>query len=825
MPVSNNHSPPKCLDTGKQRSYLDYGTNRESHKPNYVERFQTLVAAARKRDLVEFYMTSGRTYRIRAKQFLLPRTVCRFSIAFAFALAVGTVLFASSLAAHAQSGNDGMAYLVTSFNLRAGNGSTLDVNQLSSVEVELSKIGGGFASHQRADTSRNFTTSLSQLQTSGAHVFYTSGLEDLISQLSNALRTTNIPYATVSIDPTQIDPNTGEDLRTGTGDLNLIVTDRTPGFHITGFRPAYAEGHPDIVPVEEVLDAPIKLADIGDAYGPPQRGAAYTSGTLRTIAAEGGSVFQPGAIKAINTQLVKYFNERGVVGIFVVPDSQDLANARTTPTEIDLTVHVALVGEIRTLGAGLRKHGDERENNKAHDRIRRLSPLVSSGEAGNGGDGGKPGDIIRRDLLDDYIYRLNRHPGRRVDLAVSADEEPGYVVLDYLVSEAKPWYLLYQITNTGTESTETYRHRISFTHNQLTNNDDIFRFDYVTAGFEEVHAFSTSYEAPVGDSQKWRWKVYGSYNEYESSEVGISNALFEGEGFSVGGRLIANVYQRENLFVDLYGGVRYEETEVNNVTFAPFATTEGKGEFVIPEIGVTLNRIGDYYATTGSLGFEFQVNDNDQDDLVALGRASPDDKWVKLLWNLNHSFYLEPVLNKKAWRDPSTPQSSTLAHELWFSFRGQHAIDDRLPPSHEATLGGFYTVRGYEESAIASDTALIGSVEYRLHVPRLLAIAPPRDFFGQPFRVAPDRVYGQPDWDLILRTFFDVGRALYNNEIGGLENDATLMSAGIGAEVQVRNNLSLRADWGWVLHDVDFTSGDSADKGDNRVHVSATFLW
>ena len=63
---------------------------------------------------------------------------------------------------------------------------------------------------------------------------------------------------------------------------------------------------------------------------------------------------------------------------------------------------------------------------------------------------GERNDLLRKNELDDYIFRLNRHPGRRVDLALSTGAEVGGVTLDYLVAENKSTYVYGQISNTGT---------------------------------------------------------------------------------------------------------------------------------------------------------------------------------------------------------------------------------------------------------------------------------------------------------------------------------------------------------------------------------------
>jgi hemolysin activation/secretion protein len=90
------------------------------------------------------------------------------------------------------------------------------------------------------------------------------------------------------------------------------------------------------------------------------------------------------------------------------------------------------------------------------------------------------------------------------------------------------------------------------------------------------------------------------------------------------------------------------------------------------------------------------------------------------------------------------------------------------------------------------------------------------------FRWAPQQVYGQPDWDLIFRAFFDVGRAI-RSERTPLEINETLLGAGVGLELQVKRNLAVRFDYGWRLETMESRPREEA--GDGRAHFSVRLLY
>jgi hemolysin activation/secretion protein len=543
--------------------------------------------------------------------------------------------------------------------------------------------------------------------------------------------------------------------------------------------------------------------------------------TLAELGNDAVDQFHVSAIWAINEQLKTFLNNRGVIGVYIVQDFADIDTSgidrRQEKKTLGLVIYTGVVRQVRTVGSGDRVSETNRINNPMHKRILADSPVKPESTGGQAGM-----DLLRRDSLDRYVYSLNRHPGRRVDVAVSAfSDEPGEVILDYLVTEAKPWLVYSQISNTGTKDTSEWRERFGFVHNQLTNNDDILTLDYTTAGFTESHAVQASYEAPLMGSRRWRWRVFGMYSEFTASDVGQARENFQGQQYELGGELIVNVYQKRDFFVDLFGGAKYERVRVDNRD----VDITGDAGFVVPYVGLRAQRLADVSSTFAELTLSGRFTGASQTDLDALGRFNADKNAAVLQFQFVQSIFLEPLLFPQAFKEART----TLAHEVVLSARAQTSFGSRLIPQAEDVIGGLYSVRGYDESVAAGDDVILGSVEYRWHVPRSLEPREPKERpkdpkdatrkQEQPFKWAPQQAYGRPDWDLILRTFLDAGQT-YNADKLGFENDETLVGIGIGAELQVKQNLALRVDWGFPLTELD---GQKTD--DSRVHISATFMW
>ena len=605
-----------------------------------------------------------------------------------------------------------------------------------------------------------------------------------------------------------------------------LADTETPSYLVGVFLVEFDRPHPGYPSPEDLLQATVTLGRTDDGYVAPSPDVETVTFALIDVPIMPAARYTSSALAIVQRAIVDEMNAFGIIGVTVMPSEREFAPPeegdpdwgkdlrKPGQTALTLVIRTGIVSEVRTLANGDRIPYEDRINNPRHAWIRENAPVVPYTI-----DDQARRDLLRKDLLDQYVFRLNRHPGRRVDLGVSAGTEPGTIALDFLITENKPWLVYFQLSNTGTESTSEWRERFGYINNQLTGNDDILSLDYVTAGFDSSHALIASYDFPIAGDW-WRLRPFASWSAYEASDVGFAGEEFEGENWSIGAETTANVYQYGETFVDLFAGLRYERVEVKNNA----VDIEGRNNFLLPTVGARLERSTEIASTRAEIGFEFNlpdVSDTDKDELDALGRLDPDDSWLAFQWDLSHSIYLEPLLFRNRWEDTGPGGLPTLAHELALSVRGQYAFDARLVPNYEQVVGGLYTVRGYDESIVAGDTVVVASAEYRFHLPQALAYDPnPGELWGRPFRWRPQQPYGRADWDLILKGFFDIGRTI-NNDRKSFESDETLIGTGVGVEFQFRRNLTLRVDWGFVLDEVE----GKAEVGDNRVHFVGTILF
>ncbi|MEN0020215.1 MAG: ShlB/FhaC/HecB family hemolysin secretion/activation protein, partial [Planctomycetota bacterium] len=520
-------------------------------------------------------------------------------------------------------------------------------------------------------------------------------------------------------------PTASDDFVSAAVDAEPVEADG-PLYPVTELTVRYFREHPGLPAIDELLDSEVALTLLPSGFVSPRGGEP----TIKVRIGDVGSVGEPAlylsALNQITGELVRKLNELDIIGVYAAPDldqidlnaGEDLRDPRDTSLEI--IIYTGAVTDVRTIASGNRIPREERLNNPKHARILRLSPIGAYDELA-GDDEAERRDLIRRDKLDEFVLRLNRHPGRRVDVALAPGERATEAVLDYLVAENRPWTIYAQASNTGTESTSDWRERFGFQHTQLTNNDDILSIDYITANFDAAHAVIGSYEFPIGDSEKLRGRVSGNYSDFTASDVGITADVFEGEGYGLGGQLIYNIYQQRDFFIDFVGGIRWEEIEVFNSAVG----VGSRENLFLGEIGLQAEQQSELSQLDLGISLEFNVPGiagTGDEGLEGLGRLQPDERFQVLRYSGGLTLYLDPIFGGAAWKDATTPKTSTLAHELELSFRGQWSLGNRLIPNAQQVVGGLFSVRGYPESVVSGDSAVVATLEYRWHIPQQINV-------------------------------------------------------------------------------------------------------
>jgi len=587
-------------------------------------------------------------------------------------------------------------------------------------------------------------------------------------------------------------------------------------YPISDFEIEYALDHPRHISVEELQNLEIGLRATPDGFVAPR--PVDRTVRMRLSSLPRGGQYSVTAIQHITQHLVSTFNRRGFNGVIVmVPDIEE-GTGRDLRAEGDTTLTLRIwtgrVSRVTSVADGERFSAlsvDERTDNAAHEWIRERAPVRPGGRKG----------LLNARALEDYAAEVSRHPGRNVDVELTPGDRPGTTAVNLRVAENKPWYAFAQYSNTGTRSTTRNRERFGFAHNQLSGRDDSLQVDYVTGDFDSTHAVLASYETPFTlDYPDLRLRMAGWWSRFDSSELGDFDGNFQGSQASGEAALILNVWQRRELFVDVNAGARVQNIEIENGLGAE--RTDADVTYVLPQFGISAERNMRTSRLRLATNFDIGLTSSGQKSRELLGNEDPAQNFTRLQVDGSWSGYLEPLFNRQAWEDPSTPESSTLAHEVALRFRAQYSFGNRLTPTFQQVAGGLHTVRGYRQAEISRDNLVLGSAEYRFHLPRFFQpdTTPPEVWGLGTFRARAPHVWGRPDWDLIFRVFTDVA-FVESTRPSDREPNETLASLGAGVELQFLRNLIVRFDAGHVLVD----QGRGSSSGTTRGHVQATLLY
>jgi len=598
-------------------------------------------------------------------------------------------------------------------------------------------------------------------------------------------------------------------------------------YAVSQFFIVYETPHPEEVPIDRLLNLPIELSIGPDGYIAPLESEKITialgefSGELDPDDVPGQGFFKgftgrskpsyccfhTSGLQAICASLVHYLTQEGLSGVSVriasdeiTPDGLDCRGG--SHHQLTLKIRLAVVGEVGALRIDENTAREKLPGDHQLSYIVANSPLQpSSNRKGNP-------DLFSKDQLDDYLSFLNRHPNRKVDARIYSLHQENQVGIDFLVSENRPWRFFFDVNNNGNHVTGLWQETIGFLNTQLTGVDDVFRFDWTTDSFHSYYTFIGSYDRPFLSCRKARWKIFGMFNRFAASDLGFQDKIFVGTQGVADLSFRENAAQKGSFFFDLTEGLRYYNIHVTN----RLDDLIGKGhtQFAAPTLAIHFDQAEP--AWRFSMKFEGQTSPNgflasNRKEIDLLGRLDTSKGWTILNGNFLAGFYVN---------------ADRPVNEFIFFMQGQYAFNYRLIPQLKFVVGGFNTVRGYTEAINSGDSAFVGRAEYLFHLAPLFSPDPSAktQLFGRPFRPFPEYTGGRADWDAILRTFVDAARSVDNNRIEGLEEDSTLISTGLGAEVVLWQNLMIRMDWGITLQ-----KAENIGVGHSIVYLNSTVAY
>jgi len=391
----------------------------------------------------------------------------------------------------------------------------------------------------------------------------------------------------------------------------------------------------------------------------------------------------------------------------------------------------------------------------------------------------QPGCPIDEHKLLNNIALLNRSPFHRTDVLYSPGDQEGYTNIELINQDRFPLRVYAGGDNTGTRQIDRTRMFAGFDCGYAFGLDHTLSYQYCTSpGFSKFqsHTFRYFGTLPWGHV----FLLYGGF-----STVNPHMTDFHSEGKSGQASLRYEIPMPslfESWLQELQLGFDGKSTN-NNLIFS------GSGDLEILKDTANLSQF--------VLGYD-------------LGWKSR-----KHLFSLNVLFFYSPgpmlaneeeedlavfrvgAKNQYLYGTAATSYQYTYPHifSLWAQGRFQKSSRPLLA-SEEISIGGYDTIRGFDERLYNGDNGVIGNFEFQsVEISLLEKYCNPR---------IKDRFFAL--------AFFDCGYADLIEEIIGEPRHAYLSSAGAGIRYRIGDWFSARLDWGFKLHNVKLLGDTSLGK-------------
>jgi len=414
-----------------------------------------------------------------------------------------------------------------------------------------------------------------------------------------------------------------------------------------------------------------------------------------------------------------------------------------------------------------------------------------------------PGDDLDLGQLTDDVAWMNSNPFRTVDTSLTPGDEPGQTDVVLEVKDRIPIRPFVSYDNFGIQSLGYNRFSTGVTIGDVWSGfDQQFNYQFLASGdFNSLISNSGSYVAAL----PWHHNlnIFGTYSKANPGAVGS----FDQSGYFW---QLSTRYNIPLPTLSLLDGLDYRhqvylgydyKTSNTDIFFQGSAlqpTTNGLvGLYNISQfvLGYSLNLVDPIGSTSfetvlyGSPGGMTSNNTNSAFQNIDGGA---DAQYIYGKFSLNRMFRL--------------PWDAAIL----LSGQIQQA-DSNLMPSESFGIGGYDTVRGYDQRSANGDNAYLGNIELR---------TPPISFW----QIAGA---GEALDQLVFLAFLDYGQVLqYSSDTTTSEN-WHLMSVGPGLRYNIGPNFNVRFDWGFQLQQAPAgtTGGTGGPSGANQAVISATLAY
>ena len=372
-----------------------------------------------------------------------------------------------------------------------------------------------------------------------------------------------------------------------------------------------------------------------------------------------------------------------------------------------------------------------------------------------------PGEPINSDRLMNDVAAMNRNPFRRTEVVFAPGQIEGTTNIELVTRDKFPIRFYAGADNTGNSLTNNTRLFAGFNAGNLFGLDQVLTYQATVApSASRFQSHTLHYTAPL----PWR-HILTLYGGYAWIDPHLTSFHSSGRSAQASVRYLMPVkplYKSSSLEFTI--GYDYKMTN-NNILFS--------GPFEIPVVNKNIN-ISQFV-----LGVSYGLKTKHHKFSANADFYGSPGKWYP---NQSNTDYQELRYKAKDYYvygrmmvgdEISWPRTCTIS----LLGRAQFASTNLLP-SEEFALGGYDTVRGYNERVVNGDNAFCFNFEIQTVRWQFFNRCGTRDEF-------------------YLLAFADYGVANSVHRLPGEDKFQNLFSIGPGLRYSIGSYLSVRADWGY----------------------------
>ncbi len=396
-------------------------------------------------------------------------------------------------------------------------------------------------------------------------------------------------------------------------------------------------------------------------------------------------------------------------------------------------------------------------------------------------------DAINEKTIAQDLGWINSNPFRTVSVDYQPGAQAGVTDVDLIVSDKKSWKIATGVDNTGTNPIGPIRIFGKLDINDFIFTDHTLNIQATTADhFKELQSYTAQYVAPL----PWRntVRIFGSYSE--TAPVRADFPQKHRENYQASARYAVPHWFGTNPWIDsvtFEAGFDFKGMNTN-VLFEDDAAPVKKMLAYVGQFATSVNALRNQNGGKLAAGL----------DLVGSPARMLPHQTTEDFSNLRAGATPQYFYSRLSL---SLDQKLPANWKMFVQGRSQLSVSN-LIPAEQFALGGYNTVRGYDEKVVNGDNAVCGNFEIR---------APEFTVAGIWFPKTADSV--------TLLGFVDAGYAWYREAVEATPISQTLLSYGPGLRYNVSSYFTSRLDVGFPLLEVE------KDSGKAHVHFNAIFSY